>query len=492
MKNGRITKEEIEKANKGKSETTIDRTSPEYFTTIENIVTYLKKGWKNYNIRKELDINTFDFKTYMLDIKRKKIITSEEIKVAREKKRQDDLQFVADSVNNGLTMEQIRELRPEFSYNEVTPMIKELIDKGVITQEQVDKNRKNGIRETMNKGVELSPDEQVEFILDKVKKGYTPAEIIECDKTKSLTMHKVLYQKKRLIAEGIITEEEANNAMQKRQASELEKKHNKVIQKVKEYTELGYTLLEISGFITEYNYNYIVIIKNEYAKENGWYTKEELKNFAVLREIREEEEEQARLTRERKEAEKAIREQKEIAKALNKERKQKIKGYAETYKRYKKIAKKEDDLELDGEEKVPTEGRRKFIETLIALHNLDADLPDEDIEVVINAFDMHPEFVNKDSIKFVISDANKKGGLRSVEKRINELSDILRYTKFYKPLVEYGRWLRKIAMRPKIKEMKKQGMNNTQIGEKLGITSAEVSVIFNNNKELDFSDFGSR
>lgn len=657
----------------------------------------MKKGWKNYNIKKELNIAPFEFDVYMKDIKYKKIMTSEEIKEAREKKRREDLRFIADSINEGLSLTQIRELKPEFSYNEITPMVRELIATGVITQEQVEENKKNATKRAMNKGVSLSPDEQVEFILNKIRKGFTPTEIVKSDKTKSLTMHKVLYQKRRLIAEGIITEEEADNAMKKRQENALKRKHNRIIKKIKEYTELGYTLVEISEFITEYNYGSIVDIKNEYVKENGWYTKEELQNFAALRKIREAEEaqraferlpleerkrieeereaetrrleeekrkrqeeiiarrqerkeetnkkhqedinilksyiksgmtmkkaaelmncsiayackikskgiqngtwltheeseelekkrkkeqekakrkrerqkqkeqerkreeeqlrvkkeawrllkyreegytykeiakkmnysssyltilkrkadeifadrgvlyeftqlielmeakaqreEQERLDRERKEAEKAIREQEELSKAFNKERKRKIKGYADTYKKYKKVSEKEDEFELDGKENVPTEGRRKFIETLVTLHNLDTDISDEDIEFVINVFDTHPEIADKDSIKFLISDANKKGGLQSVISVMNKLTNALQDTKFYEPLVEYKRWLKKIAIRPKIQEMKKQGMNNNQIGEKLGISSAEVNIIFYNDIKPDFSDSEAR
>ena len=109
-------------------------------------------------------------------------MTSEEIKAAREKKRQEDLQFVADSVNAGLTVTEMRELKPEFGSNEVTPMIKELIAAGLITQEQVDENKKNGNNRTRDKNLKLSPEEQVQFVLDKVRKGYTPLEIVESDK----------------------------------------------------------------------------------------------------------------------------------------------------------------------------------------------------------------------------------------------------------------------------------------------------------------------
>lgn len=75
---------------------------------------------------------------------------------------------------------------------------------------------------------------------------------------------------------------------------------------------------------------------------------------------------------------------------------------------------------------------------------------------------------------------------------MNKLTNALQDTKFYEPLVEYKRWLKKIAIRPKIQEMKKQGMNNNQIGEKLGISSAEVNIIFYNDIKPDFSDSEAR
>lgn len=657
----------------------------------------MRKGWKNHTIRKELGITVYDYDIYIRDIKSKKIMTSDEIEEARNRKRQEDLSFVADAVNNGLTMTEIREQKPEFSYNEVTPMIKELIAAGVITQEKVDENAKNGSKRTINKAVEMSPEEQIQFILDKVRKGYIPSEIVKSDKTKSLTLHKVLYQKRQLIAKGIISEEEADKAMKKRQEKAVAIKHKRLIKKIKEYTELGYTLTEIANFIKEYSYSYLVDIKNNYAKENGWYTKEELKVVANLRKAREAEEsriafeklpaeerkkieeermaeakrsedeerkrqeeilerkqkrkdesrrkrqedaeklkehlkngetieeaaklikcstayaykikresvqnntwltdeelkainkkkkqklararkkreqqkikeqnrkkeendlrikaevwklreyigqgytykeistkmnystsylqkltrialndniwftkedikefkrlrekrealerektrkkEQKRQERERREAEKAIKEEENARKALDKERRRKIRSYNENYKRYRKLAKREDKLELDGEENVTTEGRRKFIGILINLQALEANISDKDVKIVLNAFDVHPEIADKKSIRFLLLDANRKGGIKGAERMIIELSNTLRYTKFYNPLLQYGRWLKKQALRPTIQDMKKRGMNNTDIGEKLGISSLEVSIIFHNDEELDF------
>lgn len=140
--NGKIERDEVKKASNGAGREGIDKTTSEYLATRNEIVEYLRKGWKNYNICKKLNMAPYDFNIYLKDIKYKKIMTSEEIKTAREKKKQSDLQFVANSVNDGLTITQMRELKPEFSYNEITPMIKELIKLGIITQEQVDENAK--------------------------------------------------------------------------------------------------------------------------------------------------------------------------------------------------------------------------------------------------------------------------------------------------------------------------------------------------------------
>ena len=462
----------------------IDRKSPEYLRQREQVVECLRKGWKNYYIRKVLNITTYDFDIYIRDIKRKGIMTTEEIKEIRENKKQEDLKFVADCVKNKLTIEKMRKLRPEFTYNEITPMIKQLIDMGIITQEQVDENRKNGQRQTINQQLELSPEEQIEFVFDKVKKGYTPAEIVESDKTKSLTMHKVLYQKRQLIAKGRITQEEAKKLMEERQREKTQEKHKNIMNKIKEYTELGYSMIEISEeFITEYDYNYLLNIKREYIKENGWYTEEEIKEFKKLRIEREELEKEQILEEERRRLDQKKEEEK-------KKKKEKLKEYKQLYKIYKRKAKREDKLELDGEENVSVEGRKAFVEVVMVLKELEIDVLDEDMEIIINTFYIHPEIANKQIIKFIILDAKKWGGVEAIEKKITILADVLRNTKYYRPLIEYRRWIKKLNLLPQIQHMKKKGMSNSQISGILGISSVEVSILLNTDEEKFFEGMG--
>lgn len=248
-----------------------------------------------------------------------------------------------------------------------------------------------------------------------------------------------------------------------------------------------------------YSTTYIRKLREKAIEDNIWFSEESIKEFRRVRQIREEREakkaqeaEQKRLKEERKEAKRAMKEAEEARKALERDRKRKIRGYIAVGRKYRHQARQEDSLELDGEENVSIQGRIKFIELLEKLHNLDADISNRDIEFVINAFDMHPEIADTKSIKFLISDASKKGGIKAAERMVNMLTNTLRHTKFYMPLVEYGRWMKKYSLRPKIEELKEQGMDNTTIGQKLGLSSAEVSIIFHNNKKPDFSDPESR
>ena len=286
VEEGKIKEEEIKKSSTYTGRELIDRTDEKYLTQIYEIVWYLKLGWKYDNIRRKLDISTYDFNIYLRDIKYKKLLTSEEIKEARRIKREDDLKFVAEHIQQGFSLQQIRDLKPEFAHNEITPMVKELIDAGIITQEQVNKNTKEGKKATANKKYEMSVDMQLQYIIDKVREGFSPQEIVDSDETKTLTLHKVQYQKRQIIANGIISQEDADNAMNKRKAKKLARKHDETIETIKKHIMQGFKLKEISELMN-YSYPYLSEIIRDYSKQNGWFSKEELKEFARQRKIRE-------------------------------------------------------------------------------------------------------------------------------------------------------------------------------------------------------------
>lgn len=629
----------------------------------------------------------------MSDIRRKGLLTPEEIKLARESKRQDNLKFIADCVNNHLTFREIRALRPEITYQGLNKMIKELKSSNIITQEQIDENSVMGKKRTLNKDAKLSSEEQAEFVLRKLREGYGSSEIARRDTTGTLSREKAEYHKRLLISNGAISAEEIKEAIAQRKKKTTKAKHEEALAKIKEYTELGYTVAEMTNFISEYKYLSLLNIKREYIKNHGWYSEEELNEFKARRKAREIEEariayerlapeekekieaekrakederrkkqeellakkqkrkealetrhqqdtellkkyiksgkklkeiaeimghsavylrqlkmeslesntwfteaEQNEIDREKKsrakQVEKEKRKQKAIERAKKEKEKQKgkreliksfkdyikkgysvreiapmlnysvpqlyylrrieeannewfseeelnefkalrkkrealeqeksrkreqkrlerervdkkklnraveeerkttqretkIKGYKTLYGKFRKMARKEDRLEMDGEENIPKEGRAKFIETLTELHSLGVSASEKDIELVLNTLYLYPELANKDNIKFLISNANKTGGIESALKITHELTRTLSNTPFYESLVQYGSWMRKKSLFPQIQELRTKGLNYDEIGERLGINSIEVSTIFNEDREIKFSD----
>ncbi len=53
----------------------MDKTVPEYINMRNQVVQYLKRGLKNYIIRRELGITPYEFNVYLDDIKKSGIMT---------------------------------------------------------------------------------------------------------------------------------------------------------------------------------------------------------------------------------------------------------------------------------------------------------------------------------------------------------------------------------------------------------------------------------
>lgn len=53
----------------------MDKTTPEYIDTRSQIVQYLKRGFKNFVIRRELGVTPYEFDIYLNDIKKNRIMT---------------------------------------------------------------------------------------------------------------------------------------------------------------------------------------------------------------------------------------------------------------------------------------------------------------------------------------------------------------------------------------------------------------------------------
>lgn len=159
----------------------------------------------------------------------------------------------------------------------------------------------------------------------------------------------------------------------------------------------------------------------------------------------------------------------------------------EEYEQRRKVAKREDKLEMNGRENVSTEGRIRFVDILAKLQSLDMQISNDDIEIILNGYDMHPEIANTKGIRVLINDANQKDGIYGTEKRVNELIGALKRTRFHQPLLKYRSYLRKLSLLPKINEMRQEGLEISTIAKGLGLSLKEINDILNSDEKKEFS-----
>ena len=353
IEEGRLKESEIKKQTASERIGLAGREEEGFFEKRDKVVELLRLGLKPGSIRTRLNISSYEYALCRRDIRHKNLITSEEIQEARKNREQKDLEYVVDSIKKGFSLGEIEESNSDFVSNEVGKIVAKAIQLGLITRNQVEENRKSATKRKMNLNVKLSPEEQLQFIIDKVIKGYTPKEIAESDKTKSISYYNALYQKRQIIAKGIISQEEAKKAMMERSKKKSLEDNEDIIEKVKEYVRQGYNLKEIAEFLS-YKYSNLTRIKLEYEKSHGWFSKEELKEFTRQRKAREEkerldslsDEEKARIENERvqeklikqQEAEKRRQERKKETEQIHRKHIEQIKMLRKERKTLKQIS----------------------------------------------------------------------------------------------------------------------------------------------------------
>ena len=280
----RITENEIYKTPSGVRNLKIDRKNEEYILTRSEIIKYLKMGWSTKAIAKKLNVTSYYMSIYMREITSKKFMTSEEISKARITKKEEDLALLIKIIQEGLTVRYYGELRPELSMQTIASYIKELIDTGRISRDQIDENFKKAISKARLESIPMTIEEQKAFIIDKINQGYSIPEIIEADKTGALTRERVIKRKKELMAEGFITEEKLQKSKNERQKMMTGEKHDELINAIMDYVRQGYDFSEIA-IILDCSKSYIYKLKKAYAKENGWFTEEEIGEFKAKRKL---------------------------------------------------------------------------------------------------------------------------------------------------------------------------------------------------------------
>ena len=148
-----------------------------------------------------------------------------------------------------------------------------------------------------------------------------------------------------------------------------------------------------------------------------------------------------------------------------------------------KAAKLEESLDDSAALRPPVGARKALIDRFMTLNRNGVKLSEKQVQYIKNFFYWHPEAVKSKYIRFLISATIETSGYPAAAQTANELANALEDTKYEEPLREYGRWLTKKSMVVKITELKKAGMNHTEIGEKLNISSAQVAVLADSKDE---------
>ena len=263
-----------------------------------------------------------------------------------------------------------------------------------------------------------------------------------------------------------------------------ERKKQDNLELLKKLYKLGYKDRKIAE-VMGYEIAYVGQMRRNFIKEGKWFSGKELEEIEKerkrLRDI--EEEKRKKIIEERNRKQKEVKLKKTKTKKTKSSPKNQVKKYKTRLNSLRTEAKKEDKLEANGEENVSTEGRKKFFDFLVELNESGIEIPQKDLEIMMDSFYIHPEFGTKNNIKLIVSESAKKGGYHSAAKIILELIETLEDEKIINVLNECREWIKERDLYSKILEFKKQNLTNTQIGEKLRLSSAEVSIILNKNME---------
>lgn len=217
---GKTTKNKDKKRNK-KVQSEVNYTVNTDYSKLgeqeKQVIGLLLKGYPLLYICKKLDIEQFDLNTIIQELKKKKYITSFQIKNAREKLKEDDEKSILVFLKRGYSQVDILQELPHLTRATISRRISDLVKKGEMTQEQI---------KIYQYEAPQGEKEIMEFVLKKLQLGFTVKEIIEADENGFLTERRVRNAIEMLIQAGRITKFEiekakANRNAQKRADEEL-------------------------------------------------------------------------------------------------------------------------------------------------------------------------------------------------------------------------------------------------------------------------------
>ena len=299
---GLITREEIENVKKEKREQKKSTNLKENDQN-QKILEYYKKGLRASEISRMSDINLSQsqISRYRKIFIQEGLITQEELPKKKQKtkkeptkekkeqpqiKKDKQIKKILEYLKEGYTVNEINEQEDiTISMPTIYEYIKKCIQKGLITQEEIDKSREQ--RKTQKQIEKFKENKQAQKILEYLKQGMQNTEI---EAMSDITYKKetIAIYKRKLIEYGLITQEQIDKSIEQRKnQKQTEKfKENEQAQKILEYLKQGMQKSEIEAMpdIT-YKKGTILNYKRKFI-EKGLITQEQIDKAIEERKIK--------------------------------------------------------------------------------------------------------------------------------------------------------------------------------------------------------------
>ncbi len=170
--------------------------------------------------------------------------------------------------------------------------------------------------------------------------------------------------------------------------------------------------------------------------------------------------------------------------------KEKRKEFLAKYDELRREAQIEDNKSERGFADVPTDARKTFLNYMVEASKRDIYISKKDMYLGMNVIDLRPDFANSENIKFFITNSVKYGGYDEGMNVIFDLMHSLRETDYHEKLTEYRSWMKRkrdvTKMKRDMEIGKEKMMESTEVGKRLGLTSAEVLILMDDENDPDF------
>lgn len=351
----------------------------------KEVLSYLKGGYTYSFIGKDIGISQDELLKVINDLKILSVISSEQIRMFREEKMQNDENKVINYLKSGFKQADILAKEKDFNVAYLSRMVTKLKKENRITDEEIEQ----ALAEDIDK-IEFE-----KLVLSGLKKGLTVKQIIESDESGYATESRVRRMKTYLISTGAISKENFDKLHEKNQLQMKETKYDELDKQIYDLVKKGVTPLEIATCLN-------LTRDFVYSRQNEIFTKKKVSK-----------------------------------EKLSEFRKKRKKLFSDT----RVMAKKENDSDQDR-----ITSRTKFFQLAREEISYGNNLEESDVYMLGRFIIINDNFLTKDNLKLVILQYINLGNYETTNKFINTLTMLYGNTEYASPLNSFNNFAKKVLL----------------------------------------------